>query len=71
MPGQLTFREFADWFRASHPQTAKADEEELRRVKAEVEHGGPAGKEKVGMGRRYERYRKEYTSRQVSALFSN
>lgn len=24
------------------------------------------GKERVGMGKRYERYRKEYTSRQVS-----
>jgi hypothetical protein len=65
----LNFRQFAEWFRASHPQTAKADEEELRRVKAAIEEGTApesATKEKVGMGKRYERYRKEYTSRQVS-----
>ena len=64
LPGLLTFRDFAEWFRASHPQTAKADEEELRRVRAEAE-GGTLGKEKIGMGKRYERYRREYTSRQV------
>jgi hypothetical protein len=65
----LTFRQFAEWFRASHPQTAKADEEELRRLRAAIEDGTApvsAAKERVGMGKRYERYRKEYTSRQVS-----
>jgi hypothetical protein len=37
-------------------------------VRAELEAGaGPeVGKEKVGMAKRYDRYRKEYTSRQVS-----
>jgi hypothetical protein len=64
----LSFRQFSDWFRTSHPQTAKADDEETRRVRAELEAGaGPeVGKEKVGMAKRYDRYRKEYTSRQVS-----
>lgn len=63
----LTFRQFSEWFRASHPQTAKLDDEETRRVRAEIEGGagGDVGKEKVGMAKRYDRYRKEYTSRQV------
>jgi hypothetical protein len=39
-------------------------------VRAEIEGGagGDVGKEKVGMAKRYDRYRKEYTSRQVSPL---
>lgn len=65
MPHSLTYRQFADWFRASHPQTAKQDEEELRRYKHELEEGRTVTKERVGMAKRYERYRKEYTSRQV------
>jgi hypothetical protein len=63
VPGQLTYREFAEWFRVSHPQTAKADDEELRRIKAE--DPDVMAREKIGMAKRYERYRKEYTSRQV------
>ena len=72
LPHLLNFRQFADWFRASHPQTAKADEEELRRVREAIEagQGDGLGKERVGMGKRYERYRKEYTSRQVGRSFS-
>jgi len=65
LPHSLTYRQFADWFRASHPQTAKQDEEELRRYKQELEEGRTVTKERVGMAKRYERYRKEYTSRQV------
>lgn len=68
---QLNFRQFVEWFRVSHPQTAKADEDELRRYKASVEEGTvdpSVSKEKVGIGKRYERYRKEYTSRQVSPV---
>lgn len=68
LPHQLTFKQFADWFRANHPNTAKADEEEFRQFKAGA-LGADAVKERVGMGKRYERYRKEYTSRQVS-IFS-
>lgn len=64
----LSFRQFSEWFRTSHPQTAKTDDEETRRVRSELENGagGETGKEKVGMAKRYDRYRKEYTSRQVS-----
>ncbi|ORX34935.1 hypothetical protein BD324DRAFT_633296 [Kockovaella imperatae] len=62
----LSFKQFADWFRASHPQTARADEEEVRRA---VESAEGLGKEKKGMAKRYERYRKEYTSRQLYALY--
>jgi len=65
LPHSLTFRQFADWFRASHPSTAKQDDDELRRYKQDVEEGKEAGRERVGMAKRYERYRKEYTSRQV------
>jgi len=63
----LSFRQFSEWFRTSHPQTAKTDDEETRRVRSELESGagGETGKEKVGMAKRYDRYRKEYTSRQV------
>jgi hypothetical protein len=67
----LSFRQFSEWFRLSHPQTAKQDEEELRRSKEAAAEGGAAAgnaKEKLGMGKRYERYRKEYTSRQVSQI---
>lgn len=69
----MTFRQFSEWFRISHPQTARLDDEELKRVKAELESGNEAaGKEKVGMGKRYDRYRKEYTGRQVSMkIFSS
>jgi hypothetical protein len=65
----LSFRQFSEWFRTSHPQTAKTDDEETRRVRSELESGagGDTGKEKVGMAKRYDRYRKEYTSRQVSS----
>jgi hypothetical protein len=69
---QLPFRQFAEWFRASHPQTAKADDDELRRLKAAVEVGTvdpSAAKERVGMSRRYERYRKEFSSRQLYSLY--
>lgn len=64
----LNFRQFSDWFRASHPQTAKTDDEDTRRVKAEIDAGTApdGGREKVGMAKRYDRYRKEYLSRQVS-----
>ncbi|WWC57754.1 uncharacterized protein I303_100289 [Kwoniella dejecticola CBS 10117] len=68
----LVFRQFAEWFRASHPQTAKADEEETRRHRELIESGNASereAKEKVGMAKRYERYRKEFTSRQLYALF--
>lgn len=69
VPNLLPFRQFADWFRASHPQTAKADEEELIKWREAVEAGQDAGsKDKVGMGKRYERYRKEFHSRQVRQL---
>lgn len=69
LPHQLGFKQFADWFRVTHPSTAKADEEEFRRYKAGIDDGlGDVGKERVGMGKRYERYRKEYTSRQVRRL---
>ena len=62
----LTYGHFAAWFRASHPQTAKADDEEVKRLREAAEGGqSDVTKEKVGMGKRYERYRKEYTSRQV------
>lgn len=68
----LNFRQFSEWFRTSHPQTAKTDDEETRRVRSELESGagGDTGKEKVGMAKRYDRYRKEYTSRQVGFLIS-
>ncbi|WWC97408.1 hypothetical protein V866_004287 [Kwoniella sp. B9012] len=68
----LSFRQFAEWFRASHPQTAKADEEETRRHRELIESGQAnehEAKEKVGMAKRYERYRKEFHSRQLYALF--
>nr|XP_019048353.1 hypothetical protein I302_02124 [Kwoniella bestiolae CBS 10118]OCF27283.1 hypothetical protein I302_02124 [Kwoniella bestiolae CBS 10118] len=68
----LQFRQFAEWFRASHPQTAKADEEETRRHRELIESGQAnehEAKEKVGMAKRYERYRKEFHSRQLYALF--
>ncbi|WWC85480.1 uncharacterized protein L201_000344 [Kwoniella dendrophila CBS 6074] len=68
----LSFRQFAEWFRASHPQTAKADEEETRRHRELIESGdanASEAKEKVGMAKRYERYRREFTSRQLYALF--
>lgn len=67
LPNQLTFKQFAEWFRANHPNTAKADEEEFKRYKSGMmDEETSGGKERVGMGKRYERYRKEYTSRQVS-----
>lgn len=65
----LTFKQFAEWFRASHPQTAKDDDEDLRRIRADVESGQLPKSvliEKHGMAKRYERYKKEYYSRQVS-----
>lgn len=62
----LTYRQFSEWFRASHPQTAKADEEELRRAQQEEDGGAGKGRGKVGMPKRFERYRREYSSRQVS-----
>lgn len=65
----LTFKQFAEWFRQSHPQTARDDDEDLRRIRADVESGRLPESvliEKHGMAKRYERYRKEYTSRQVS-----
>ncbi|OXG51481.1 arsenite-resistant protein ASR2 [Cryptococcus neoformans] len=68
----LPFRTFAEWFRTSHPQTARADEEETRKHKEMIESGQATeqeAKEKVGMAKRYERYRKEFTSRQLYALF--
>ncbi|OCF43077.1 hypothetical protein I317_03046 [Kwoniella heveanensis CBS 569] len=68
----LSFRQFAEWFRASHPQTAKNDEEETRRHREMIENGTATeqqAKEKVGMAKRYERYRKEFHSRQLYALF--
>lgn len=67
----LTFKQFAEWFRVSHPQTAKDDDEDLRRVRADVESGVLPKSvlvEKHGMAKRYERYKKEYYSRQVSRL---
>ncbi|KAK4686837.1 hypothetical protein P7C73_g3283, partial [Tremellales sp. Uapishka_1] len=64
----LPFRQFAEWFRHSHPQTAKADDDELRRYRAD--QGDEAkGRERVGMGKRYERYKKEFISRQLFALY--
>lgn len=69
----LTFKQFAEWFRVSHPQTAKDDDEELRRIRAEVDSGAMPKSvlvEKHGMAKRYERYKKEYYSRQVSRLLS-
>ncbi|ORY30788.1 hypothetical protein BCR39DRAFT_528324 [Naematelia encephala] len=72
IPELLNFRDFANWFRASHPNTAKADEEELKRVREALENGtadAKMSKERVGMGKRYERYRKEYTSRQLYAMY--
>ncbi|WVQ91952.1 hypothetical protein IAS59_005760 [Cryptococcus gattii] len=68
----LPFRTFAEWFRTSHPQTARVDEEETRKHKEMIESGQATeqeAKEKVGMAKRYERYRKEFTSRQLYALF--
>ncbi|WVR03221.1 hypothetical protein IAU60_000212 [Kwoniella sp. DSM 27419] len=68
----LSFRQFAEWFRASHPQTAKNDEEETRKHREMIENGTATeaqAKEKVGMAKRYERYRKEFHSRQLYALF--
>lgn len=65
----LTFKQFAEWFRASHPQTAKDDDEDLRRIRSDVESGALPKSvlvEKHGMAKRYERYKKEYYSRQVS-----
>lgn len=65
----LTFKQFAEWFRASHPQTAREDDEDLRRIRNDVESGllpKTVLIEKHGMAKRYERYKKEYTSRQVS-----
>ncbi|ODO03301.1 hypothetical protein I350_06151 [Cryptococcus amylolentus CBS 6273] len=68
----LPFRAFAEWFRSSHPQTARQDEEETRLHLERIDRGelnGEEGKEKVGMAKRYERYRREFTSRQLYALF--
>ncbi|KAK8844554.1 hypothetical protein IAR55_006401 [Kwoniella newhampshirensis] len=68
----LSFRNFAEWFRSSHPQTARMDEEETRKFREMIESGTATeaqAKEKVGMAKRYERYRKEFTSRQLYALF--
>lgn len=68
----LPFRTFAEWFRTSHPQTARVDEEETRKHREMIESGQATeqeAKEKVGMAKRYERYRKEFTSRQLYALF--
>ncbi|KAL1408935.1 hypothetical protein Q8F55_005749 [Vanrija albida] len=68
----LTFRQFAEWFRASHPQTARADDEDLRRIRSDVESGLLPESvliEKHGMAKRYERYRKEYTSRQLFTIY--
>lgn len=65
----LNFKQFAEWFRQSHPQTARDDDEDLRRIRSDVENGTLPESvllEKHGMARRYERYRKEFTSRQVS-----
>lgn len=48
------------------------DEEETRKHKEMIESGQATeqeAKEKVGMAKRYERYRKEFTSRQLYALF--
>ena len=36
---------------------------------AEKPQALPLGRERIGMGKRYERYRKEYTSRQLYSLF--
>ncbi|WVQ76941.1 hypothetical protein IAR50_006620 [Cryptococcus sp. DSM 104548] len=68
----LPFRAFAEWFRSSHPQTARQDEEETRLHLERIDRGelkGEEVKEKVGMAKRYERYRREFTSRQLYALF--
>ncbi|WVO18178.1 hypothetical protein L204_105881 [Cryptococcus depauperatus] len=68
----LPFRSFAEWFRNSHPQTARSDEEETRKHKEMIDRGEASekeAKEKVGMAKRYERYRKEFLSRQLYALF--
>ena len=62
----ISFKQFAEWFRVSHPQTARVDEDEVRKSR---EAGVPIGKEKIGMSKRYERYMKEYTSRQLYALY--
>jgi hypothetical protein len=71
LPNLLSFREFVQWFKACHPQTAKADEEEYRKAmeKFGAGEGGDISKERVGIGKRYERYRREYTSRQLFALY--
>ena len=63
----LQYRQFADWFRTSHPQTAKLDDEEARQHRQALEQGLETSKERVGMAKRYERYKKEFLSRQVSA----
>lgn len=64
----LNFKQFAEWFRHSHPKTAREDDEDLRQIRVGVETGALPESvliEKHGMAKRYERYRKEYTSRQV------
>ena len=63
----LNFRQFSEWFRVTHPKTAQEDLEEVHRQKEEFERGDIVSREKVGMAKRYERYRKEYFSRQVSS----
>ncbi|BEJ09479.1 hypothetical protein CcaverHIS641_0603940 [Cutaneotrichosporon cavernicola] len=68
----LTFKQFAEWFRVSHPQTAKDDDEDLRRIRGDVDSGVLPKSvlvEKHGMAKRYERYKKEYYSRQLFALY--
>ncbi|RXK40727.1 hypothetical protein M231_01979 [Tremella mesenterica] len=65
----LNFRQFSEWFRAEHPMTAQQDHEEVAKRQEEAEQTGTVLREKVGMAKRYERYRKEYHSRQLYALF--
>ncbi|KAL7420146.1 hypothetical protein Q5752_005112 [Cryptotrichosporon argae] len=68
----LNFKQFAEWFRASHPHTAKQDDDEWRQLRDDVERGilpEAALKNKIGMARRFDRYRKEYYSRQLYSVF--
>lgn len=69
----LSFKQFAEWFRASHPQTAREDDDDLRRIRNDVDAGLLPKSvliEKHGMAKRYERYKKEFNSRQVGRFFS-
>jgi len=53
----VSFRQFADWFRYTHPDEVSRDESEER-----------DGKDKA-MWERYETYKKQFQSRQLWALY--